>query len=1712
MRSLGETLVWRHLSTVLLAFMTLSCAGEPPQTAVREFRFDANDRLQSLITPDGNRIRYRWNADGYLEDVRFRGGRIRYGYDPAGLLAWTQAPSGSVEYYRDSLGRVTDVVSAGPVTRLIHYEHDVSHRTVGVAVLDLDRARRDGKLPPEAAFADGLPDDEAEWRSKRTSVFAASDWLSKARTFTEYRVRYEFDALDRLAAVDGPGGRVAFSYEPSGRKLERRWPSGVSTIEEFDDRGRPLHVEHRGPGGATLAAFEYAWGDRGELKTVTERYDGVERTATFRWEGSTLVRVEPRDGDPIQFDYDDAGRIAKLTVNQKSVEYSHDKTGQLTRSGEATWGVDVNGWPESLTVNGASLGITFDGRGLPTQLHDGRTEATVTFDSAGHLSRVRTEGGERHFLADPLTTIDAALLTWDGSGRIVQSHVYGDQLLLERDADGRTTYLLRDGLGAVRLALDDSGSARAVGTPPWQSLGRVSDLEPSLRTAPQHAQRSRWPFAWEATLHAAQREDDASESWRLRDVDAAAMWSRFVTEEQYFRQAGFDSSYVAGRLYDDKIQNRFERFLNATRSRSVTVYLKGISNGWAETTADTRFRCPAGDCVFMPAFGALPGWMHLPATGVEKLLMGLMPRKIDMPALIDRARAAGKSIDAIVCESGCGFDLQRNVDDLERYARANPGTRLPVIMPQSTDIGPTLRARLERAGYVVAVVTENKIVPRVVASAADYAGVFGRIPLVGERVGLPIQLSSALMFAVGEWISGESAIFPHGVDDHWERVQSTLEPYRFPMKALRDVTPEELRSLWDGDPDSGEEAVDDPLNGITWQELERQLGGIELAARGESEVDAGAIAGLAYDPAKGAAFLLGKRNASLPPLRLSDLAVALNLAYREPPVFPKFSLDPADSSNPRGEWLKLVHLPEALRGTQFGHTMFLTDWLMKQLSFGLEVDSAGRITRRETMPAGLKDTFTLTFERPSRGDTPEVWTRMWIVAQDFRWKIARDAVVFTTSQMGVKAKRQVVDPRSDTGLSDVEDAVDPASALFAADFTRRYDEVGIAIPEFARLTELAKLVALARWMRETGVKVDVEWLRRQSQPSVEPIAGVTALEDTREQKGKATSSNVGNRTIITTPVRGLRMFGGVDLTVVPTPVGTPGSLGKSVGEVFETSGQSRQFELPSDEGSLVSTVLPINEQGMRLWRTNQPTPSAELSREYAGADAPKLVTRSDGTSLELRSENGKVTAVIERRHGRRSATFIVDGNGKVIRSEHASGTVEYRYDSNGRLTGVEHQGSAGRRSMWAATADGTTWTVVAPGYDAVRYRFDTDGAFRQFSIEGLRPSAPSTTQPQWRVAPGMMTTSTSFGPPVSRRARSTAMSVRRRPVTLVGKLFGTTGLRFEASPYAAPSSTGLPDAVDVARVNQVKALSTAETVFAYADRPDAQAEDPVRLQFGAHQLTLRQADIDTFTATGVAPESLEAAFRELRGLSRIIVLSPPDQGATGEARDRDRGHVRAMRLVEAMTASWGPSVSVQLATDADLGLRNSSRVPLVRGPRDLSAIIPDESLQITDYGLKDRIKMSLRDVGVAIADRPELLERGNVLMISGHKDFRLAEYLVMLGMSGALRDKYVLLFSCNDPGDVRLNSRLIGEFGAAGVHFFGSAVHLQAVTDVIHELARRVGETRQGGQTLDRLIRESVDSAAKRNKVLPLDAEIRKLRRGIMQISQLELRHAFQPA
>jgi hypothetical protein len=229
----------------------------------------------------------------------------------------------------------------------------------------------------------------------------------------------------------------------------------------------------------------------------------------------------------------------------------------------------------------------------------------------------------------------------------------------------------------------------------------------------------------------------------------------------------------------------------------------------------------------------------------------------------------------------------------------------------------------------------------------------------------------------------------------------------------------------------------------------------------------------------------------VPSVKAEDLAVALLCVFENRD--PQFSLDPADPRNPRGKWLKAVYIPEQIiAGTQFGKALFEADWLLKQYSFGVSIDEDGNMHKRKSSVAGFKSTADLSLEQKDPEYGKERWARFWIVSDEMKLKKYANSIYFDVAKMRVKAKKQVPDPTSRTGLRDV-DTYDPISTKFASIFTELYDEIAEESPEFERVRQLAKAVALAKWLKREGIPIDMNWVIKYVNKRIKTVDKIPAL-------------------------------------------------------------------------------------------------------------------------------------------------------------------------------------------------------------------------------------------------------------------------------------------------------------------------------------------------------------------------------------------------------------------------------------------------------------------------------------------------------------------------------------------------------------------------------------------------------------------------------------------
>lgn len=368
----------------------------------------------------------------------------------------------------------------------------------------------------------------------------------------------------------------------------------------------------------------------------------------------------------------------------------------------------------------------------------------------------------------------------------------------------------------------------------------------------------------------------------------------------------------------------------------------------------------------------------------------------------------------------------------------------------------------------------------------------------------------------------------------------------------------------------------------------RGIGGVKLAIAELAGDAMPSITALVYDEKSKRLVLMGEHTLNAPRIEEVDLAMALWLVFGPNAGDPQFSLDADDPRDPSGKWLKAVYVPTDLRGRPFGETMFIADFAMKQLAFAVRVTASGTIEARPPPVPGFKSVADFIWDRPEHASKNNQWARFWIVVDEIVVRRVDNALYFERVKIGVRAKLQVPDATSTTGLRDIDTPSDSPQSLWAAQLTARFDEVAEAMPQkFGRLKELAKAMAICKFIKQQGIRVDLSWaaakLNSHAVPATDKITAVTA-EWKREQERPFTD---GHRRGIEKTTRTMHLFGGADLTVNPKYVpddGRAASASRALSAALSHDRAAPVFSLRVGEQKFYAKVLPITESGQLVWR------------------------------------------------------------------------------------------------------------------------------------------------------------------------------------------------------------------------------------------------------------------------------------------------------------------------------------------------------------------------------------------------------------------------------------------------------------------------------------------------------------------------------------------------
>lgn len=134
--------------------------------------------------------------------------------------------------------------------------------------------------------------------------------------------------------------------------------------------------------------------------------------------------------------------------------------------------------------------------------------------------------------------------------------------------------------------------------------------------------------------------------------------------------------------------------------------------------------------------------------------------------------------------------------------------------------------------------------------------------------------------------------------------------------------------------------------------------------------------------------------------------------------------------------------------SDLGRVMREADYAMKKWAVGIERPGID----------GFKSVDALTAQHGLRYLGAS--RRFWFVPEDMRFKRAGDALLFDSGEMTLKTEYVFLNK----GVR-----AEPADKEFARSFTKKYDQIAEKYPIYRELFEYAKLVSLARYLKDKGI-------------------------------------------------------------------------------------------------------------------------------------------------------------------------------------------------------------------------------------------------------------------------------------------------------------------------------------------------------------------------------------------------------------------------------------------------------------------------------------------------------------------------------------------------------------------------------------------------------------------------------------------------------------------
>ena len=380
-----------------------------PGSATTLMVYDVIGNLLRVTDPDEAMTEYTYDARGNKTSAKDAMGNLTtYQYDGANRLVQTTDPGGKVtQVTYDAQDRVVKVQGPLGQTTQIAYDDPANTRTVtntlGVTTtFTLDRIGRVTQVATAAGPSTVYEYDVAG------NLLSVTDPLSRTETFTYdaaghklsetnalgHTTSYSYDAVGNVVALtNARGNTTSFMYDHNNRMSAVTDPLGGTTQMLRDAVGRTTSVVN-----ATGQTTQFVYDPQGHLVAVT---NGAGETTQIEYSpaGKQTAMVAP-SGGRIDLTLDPLGRVSQVHEGPTVTSYSYDTSGHRTSMVDAngqTWlyAYDDLGRLSSTTDPlGRVTAYQYDLLGnLTAKLLPNATAIQYTYDSMNRIVRTDYPGG-----------------------------------------------------------------------------------------------------------------------------------------------------------------------------------------------------------------------------------------------------------------------------------------------------------------------------------------------------------------------------------------------------------------------------------------------------------------------------------------------------------------------------------------------------------------------------------------------------------------------------------------------------------------------------------------------------------------------------------------------------------------------------------------------------------------------------------------------------------------------------------------------------------------------------------------------------------------------------------------------------------------------------------------------------------------------------------------------------------------------------------------------------------------------------------------------------------------------------------------------------------------------------------------------------------------------------------------------------------------------